>query len=159
MADRATGAAAAAAASAPTGGGGASEGQRMLRCELHTPFGTVFSGNVRVVIAPGVMGEMAILPLHAPLMTALRIGELRVKPDDDTEILYAVGGGFMEVREDRVIILATTCEAGSEIDVERAEAAKAQAEKTLAEAEGEEDVERAQADLERALNRLSIARR
>lgn len=135
-----------------------SDGARMLRCEIYTPTGEVFTGNVRTVIAPGVMGELGILPLHAPLMTPMRIGELRLKTDESTEILYAVGGGFLEVRDDRVIILAPSCEAASDIDIQRAEAAHAAAEKALTEA-SDEDVDRAQEEMERALNRISVAKK
>lgn len=138
----------------------AAEGVRQLRCEVYTPTGTIFVGNVREVIAPGTMGELGILPLHAPLMTPMRIGELRLMTDEHTEILYAVGGGFLEVRDDRVTVLAPTCEPASDIDIERAEAAKSSAEGFLAEGDTEDgELDRSQKDLDRALNRISVAKR
>jgi len=138
----------------------AGEGVRQLRCEVYTPTGTVFTGNVREVIAPGTMGELGILPLHAPLMTPMRIGELRLMTEEHTEILYAVGGGFLEVRDDRVTVLAPTCEPASDIDTERAESAKSTAERFLTEGDSEDgDFDRAQKDLDRALNRIGVAKR
>lgn len=119
----------------------------------------VYSDDVDMVIAPGVEGELGILPHHAPLMTTLQPGELRVKKGGE-EIALAVSGGFLEVRPDRVVILADAAERAEEIDVARAEEAKQGAQKRLAERhlpEAEIDEAQAEAALRRALARLKVA--
>ncbi len=132
--------------------------ERKLRCEIVTPERVVFSGDVDMVIAPGIDGELGILPLHAPLITVLKIGELRIKIGDKQEYM-AVSGGYLEVREDKVSVLAETAESADQINVERAKRAKGRAEKFLKELGKEKEVEftRAQGDLEKALNRLRVA--
>lgn len=116
--------------------------------------------GVDVLVAPGSEGQLAILPKHAPLMTTLDYGEL-VFRRGTVEEAYAVGGGFMEVRNDHVTILADLAEAAEEIDIGRAEQARARAEETLRlardRAESDEDLARAQASMQRALLRLRVA--
>jgi F-type H+-transporting ATPase subunit epsilon len=85
---------------------------------------------VDMVIAPGVEGELGILPHHVPLLTALAPGELRVKLEQGEES-FAISGGFMEVQPDHVSVLARTAEHADEIDLARAEAARARAEELL----------------------------
>jgi F-type H+-transporting ATPase subunit epsilon len=119
----------------------------------------VYSEDVDEVVAPGVEGQLGILPHHSPLMTMLAPGELMVK-QDGAEINLAVSGGFMEVRPDRVIILADTAERAEEIDLARAEEARKRAEAAMAEAPvGAEASLAAEAALKRALMRLKVARR
>jgi len=108
-----------------------------------------------MVIANTVEGEIGILPLHIPLISLLKIGELRVKIGEETEYI-AVHGGYLEVKEDKVSVLAEAAELASEIDVARARAAKERAEEAL-KGESEEDLEEAQKALERALVRLRIS--
>src|SRR4030042_724434 len=91
----------------------------------------VYSEEVDAVIAPGVEGQLGILPHHAPLMTTLQAGELRVKRGGGEDSL-AISGGFLGVGPDRVIVLADSAERAEEIDVARAEAAKRRAEERLA---------------------------
>jgi F-type H+-transporting ATPase subunit epsilon len=99
-----------------------------LHFELVTPERIVYSDDeVEMVIAPGADGELGILPNHAPLLAALGIGELRVRKGAEEES-FAVHGGFVEVLANRVIVMATLAEGAGEIDVERAEAARARAE-------------------------------
>ena len=95
-----------------------------LKLDIVTVERLVYSQDVDMVIAPGISGEMGILPRHAPLLTALTYGELRVRRGDD-ESSFAISGGFMEVQPDRVTVLADTAERADEIDLERAEAAAA----------------------------------
>jgi len=112
-----------------------------------------------VTVAPGVQGQLGILPMHSPLMTMLEPGELLVKQNGN-EINLAVSGGFMEVRPDRVTILADTAERAEEIDLARAEEARKRAEQAKAEAPaGAEAALAAEAALKRALTRLKVARR
>ena len=89
--------------------------------------------DVEMVIAPGVEGEMGILPRHTPVLTALKPGELIIRRSGGVEEPFAIGGGFMEVRPDKVIVLADTAEHVDEIDIERAEAARQRAERLLRE--------------------------
>jgi F-type H+-transporting ATPase subunit epsilon len=116
--------------------------------------------GVDVLIAPGSEGQLAILPRHAPLMTTIEPGVLTFRKGSVEED-FAVSGGFMEVRNDRVTILADAAEWAEEIDIQRAEAARARAEERLRAArEGrfsETDMARAQASLQRSLMRLRAA--
>lgn len=133
--------------------------EKVVGCEVITPEGLVYSGEVNMVVVPGEVGEIGILPLHAPLVALLTVGVLRVKIGDKWEYV-AVHGGYVEVKEDKVIVLADAAEIASKIDVERARAAKERAEKMMKEArEGEENFFEAQDDLKRALTRLRVAGR
>jgi F-type H+-transporting ATPase subunit epsilon len=110
-----------------------------------------------MVIAPGIDGEMGILPRHAPLLTALTYGELRVKRGDD-EDSFAISGGFMEVQPDQVTVLADTAERAGEIDLERAEAARRRAEESLEVVADEKvDFAKAEAALRRSMIRIKVA--
>lgn len=129
-----------------------------LRLDIVTAERNVYSDNVDMVTAPGIEGEMGILPRHAPTMTALRPGELRIRKGDEVEF-FAIGGGFMEVRPDRVIVLAGTAEHAEEIDIERAEAARQRAEKMLEEGVPEDRREAIEGALRRSRVRLRVARR
>ena len=118
--------------------------------------------GVDVLIAPGSEGQLAILPKHAALMTTLAPGAL-VFRRGQSESDFAITGGFMEVRNDKVTVLADAAEAAEEIDVARAEAARARAEERLRRARDQSvrdvDMARAQASLQRSLLRLNVARR
>lgn len=117
--------------------------------------------DVQMLIAPGVEGEMGILPRHTPTLTALKPGELLIRHGDGTEEPFAIGGGFMEVRPDKVIVLADTAEHVDEIDIERAEQARQRAEELLREGPPEEgpSVADLRMALERSRVRLRVARR
>jgi len=109
------------------------------------------------VVAPGVDGQLGILPHHAPLMTILQAGELVVRKGGDEETM-AISGGFLEVRPDHVIVLADQAERAEEIDASRAEAARKRAEERLKDKQATGlDATRAEAALRRALVRLSVA--
>jgi len=128
-----------------------------LKCEIVAAERILFSDDVDVVLAPGVEGHLGILPQHAPLITALQPGELIVRKGDSEEV-FVVGGGFMEVAHNKVTVLADTAERADEIDMERALAAKQRAEARLAERRDEDvDYARVEADLRRALARLHVA--
>src|SRR5512140_24596 len=102
-----------------------------LRLDIVTAERAIYSQDVDEVIAPGIDGELGILPEHAPLMTMLQPGMLTIKRDGD-ELNLAVSGGFMEVRPDRVIVLADAAEHAEEIDIARAEEARRRAEEAKA---------------------------
>lgn len=127
-----------------------------IRLDIVSAERVVYSDDVDVVIAPGVEGELGILPHHTPLMTTLQPGELRVRKGGEESSL-AVSGGFLEVRPDRIIILADAAERVEEIDVARAEEAKRRAEEQLAHRHAPGvDVARAEFALRRALIRLQV---
>lgn len=113
--------------------------------------------DVSMVVAPGVEGSLGILPSHAPLVTLLQEGELRVKSGAGEESL-AIYGGFLEVVNNKVLILSDTAERAGEIDLERAEAARASAEEALRNVTDRQDMEEAAAALRRASVRLRVAR-
>jgi F-type H+-transporting ATPase subunit epsilon len=129
-----------------------------LRLDVVTAERQVYSEDVDLVVAPGVDGEMAILPGHAPLMTTLQPGELLIRRgDEETPLL--VTGGFLEIRPERVTVLADAAERVEEIDAERAEEAKRRAEERLGEKLSATDMARAEAALRRSLFRLRIVQR
>ena len=129
-----------------------------FRLEIVTAERMIFADDVSEVVAWGVEGQLGILPHHAPLMTMLQPGDLLIKKDNEEEYL-AISGGFLEVRPDKVIILADACERAEEIDLARAEAARRRAEATLKERPPEVDTAVAEAALRRSLARLKVAER
>ncbi len=126
-----------------------------IRLDIVTAERQVFSEEVDVVVAPGIEGELAVLPHHAPLMTALQPGELRVRKGGE-ELYLAVTGGFLEVRPDRITILADAAERAEEIDIARAEEAKRRAEEALGRRSDEVNGARAEAALRRSLIRIKV---
>ena len=127
--------------------------EKTQRLEIITPERKVYSGDVRFVVVPGVEGELGFLPHHAPLVSALDIGVMRVQEENRT-FKVAISGGFVEVRNNRVVVLARTAEREDEIDRERALAAKARAEERLKARTPDIDIVRAELALKRALARL-----
>ncbi len=112
----------------------------------------VVSEDVDYISAPGIDGVLGILPRHEPLLTALTFGELRYKKGDQ-ELSFAIGGGFMEVRPDKVTVLADSADQAEEIDEQRAEEARKRAQELLAQ-KPESDVEAAR--LEQAIRRAEL---
>lgn len=130
-----------------------------IKLEIVTAERIVLSDEVDIVIAPGVEGQLGILPHHTPLMTMLQPGELVARKGDE-EYAMAISGGFLEVRPDRVIVLADAAERAEEIDIARAEAAKRRAEEQLAQKRlSAEELAQAEATLRRSLARLKVAER
>lgn len=127
-----------------------------IRLDIVTAERLVYSADVDVVVAPGVEGQLGILPHHAPLMTTLEAGEMLVRKDGE-EFSLAISGGFLEVRPDRVIVLADTAERDEEIDLARAEEAKRRAQERLGQHIPEVDMAQAEAALRRSLARLKVA--
>lgn len=126
--------------------------------EIVTPERIVYSQQVKMVIAKGVEGELGILANHIPLVTPLRIAPVTIKTEDGEEII-AVNGGFMEVRKDKVVILAESSELPSEIDIERAIAAREKAEQRLLSNLEAEELRNTEIELQRALNRIKVSER
>ncbi|MGD0591385.1 MAG: F0F1 ATP synthase subunit epsilon [Bacteroidota bacterium] len=130
---------------------------KILQLEIVTPRRVVFKGEVTSFSAPGVVGGFQVLYNHAPLLSSLKIGEVKIKEVSGTEFHYAISGGFVEVRENHILLLAETAERTDEIDAERAKASRDRAQKRIAEKKPEINFERARLALYRALNRLKIA--
>ncbi|MEX0785390.1 MAG: F0F1 ATP synthase subunit epsilon [Dehalococcoidia bacterium] len=129
-----------------------------LSVEIVTAERVVYSQEgVDEVIAPGTEGEFAVLPEHAAFITTLQPGELRIIRSGAEEEAMAITGGFFEVRNDRVVVLADAAERVEEIDIERAEQARRKAEEALHEREDLADLAQTQASLQRALARLRVA--
>jgi F-type H+-transporting ATPase subunit epsilon len=129
-----------------------------FKLEIVTAERMIFSDDVSAVIAWGVEGQLGILPHHAPLMTILQPGDLMIRKDKEEEYL-AISGGFLEVRPDKVVILADACERVDEIDTVRAEEAKRRAQETMKAAPLSAESASAEAALRRSLARLKVAER
>lgn len=131
-----------------------------IRCEIVSQDRTVFQGDVDIVVLPGAAGEMGILPHHAPVLTMLKYGVIKVR-QGGKEDLFAVAGGIAEVQPNIVTILADAAENVEEIDVNRAKAARQRAEEALSKV-GPEDTDAylvMEAALRRSNLRLDVARR
>jgi len=131
---------------------------KTLTVSVVTPDGAVLEDDYEMLSCKAENGELGILPGHIPLVAPLTINAVRLKRDN-TEDLVAVNGGFLEVRPEKVTILAQSAEKASDIDVDRAEQAKERAAKLLESNNPDLDVMRAKLALNRALNRLDIAQK
>lgn len=130
-----------------------------LHLEIVTSEKTIFEGEVDQVTVPGGDGVMGVLANHAPVLSTLKPGELRIRRGASVEE-YAIGGGFIDIHDNKVIILADSAERADEIDAARAEAARKRAEDLLRSApSGKEDLFRVAAALRRSQVRLNVARR
>lgn len=130
-----------------------------FKLEIVTPYGLVVSSDAEELTAPGIIGQITILPGHHPLLTSLKIGELSYKIKGKTEYL-AVSWGFAEVTFDKVTILVETAEKAVDIDLTRAESAKKRAEERLKSlTEDDADYFTAKSSYEKAMVRLEIAKR
>ena len=126
--------------------------------EIITAERQVYSDEVDAVVAPGVEGQLGILPHHAPLMTVLQPGELLIRKSGE-EAYLAVTGGFMEVLGNKVTVLADAAERSDEIDEQRAQEAIERAQERIRNRESDEQLEEALRSLRRAQVRVGIARR
>ncbi|NOX36175.1 MAG: F0F1 ATP synthase subunit epsilon [Calditrichaeota bacterium] len=132
--------------------------EEYLKIEITTPHKQWMFEEAISCSAPGTLGRFQVLVHHAPLMSQLEIGELKIELPDGVRY-FSLSGGFLEVKQNRVILLLETCEAAEEIDVERAERALQRAKKRLQERPPGLDVIRAEAALARAMNRLKVAKK
>ena len=131
--------------------------EKVFKLEIVTPKKIVFSGDVTSFSAPGVVGGFQVLKSHAPLLSNIAVGEVKLIDVSGTESRYATTGGFVEVHDNKVIMLAETAERSDEIDVPRAEDARDRARKRLAEKAQKTDIDRARLALFRAMNRLKVS--
>lgn len=127
-----------------------------LQLEVVTPDKTVVSTAVEMAICPGVEGEFGVLPQHVSLLSALKIGGLRYRVDGKDEFVF-ISGGFADVNNNVLTVLAESAEKATDIDTARATASKERAEKRLAEHADNVDMLRAEAALQRAIMRLQLA--
>ena len=130
-----------------------------LLLEIVTPERLAYSDTVDAVVLPGSEGELGVLPHHAPLVTMLGVGELRIRKSGAEES-FAIVGGFLQVRPDRVVVMAETADMASEIDLEKAQHAFRDAEQALDSGYTEgADLSAARAALQQALLRIRVAER
>ena len=130
-----------------------------LQLEIVTPERLAYSDEVDAVTLPGIEGELGVLPHHAPLISTLGLGELRIRKGG-TEESFAIVGGFLQVLPTKVVVLAETADMASEIDLEKAQDARREAEKALESGYHEgADLSTARAALQQALLRERVAQR
>jgi F-type H+-transporting ATPase subunit epsilon len=129
-----------------------------LQLEIVSPERRAFTDEVDMVTVPGIDGELGILPGHTRLITALGVGEMRIKKGG-TEQTLLISGGFVEVRPDKVVVMADLAEHSDEIDEARAAEARKRAEAELEQAKDPVDIARVRAALQTALMRERIATR
>ena len=130
-----------------------------LQLEIVTPERQAYAEEVDAVYCPGVEGELGVLPHHAPLLSTLGIGELRIQRGGQEEY-FAIAGGFLQVRPDKVVVMAELADLSSEIDLQAAEEARNEAERAIQQGfEEPADLARARAAMERALLRIRVAER
>lgn len=127
--------------------------------EIVTPERLAYSDEVDAVVLPGSEGEMGVLPHHAPLVSTLGVGELRIRKGGAEES-FAIVGGFLQVLPDKVVVMAETADMASEIDLEKAQEARREAERALESGYHEAaDLSAARAALQQALLRIRVAER
>ena len=130
-----------------------------IHVDIVSAEGEIYSGNANMVYAPARMGEVGIAPRHAPLLTALKPGEVRVEDPDGKEHFFYITGGMLEIQPHLVTVLADTALRGDQLDEAAALSAKEQAEKALEGVSEETDLARAQAELAEAEARYRAAQK
>lgn len=126
--------------------------------EIITPSKSAYKGQIKSITVPGTLGNFQVLFNHAPLISTLEIGKIKLVDTADKEIEYATSGGTVEVRDNKVLVLADSVESAEEIDVERAKKAYERAKERLASrSKGDIDIMRAELALQRAINRMKMA--
>ncbi len=130
-----------------------------LHLEIVTPERLAYSDEVDMVLVPGIAGELGILPHHTPLVGLLGMGELKIRKGGDEET-FAIVGGFLQVRPDKVVVMAETADLATDIDLEKAQEARREAERALESGYHEgADLAAARAQLQQALLRVRVAER
>jgi F-type H+-transporting ATPase subunit epsilon len=128
-----------------------------LFVEVITPSKQVFDGKAKSVTIPGTLGSFQVLFNHAPILSSFEIGVVKIEDLDEKKLIFATGGGTVEVQNNKVLLLAESFESPEDIDVERAKKAMERAKERLAKKKEEKiDVARAEAALKRAINRLKL---
>jgi len=130
----------------------------LLELEIVSPVKSVYQGMVKYVIAPGVMGEFQVLYNHAAMVAALQVGIMKIEDEKGNKKEFSTSGGILEVKSNKISVLADTIESREEIDIERARRSLERGEKRLADNSAEIDRARAEASIARAKNRLLLAK-
>lgn len=130
---------------------------KSIKLEVITPEKVACSVEIESLVVPAALGYLGILPNHAPLVTALDIGVIKFKEAGKVKKM-AISGGFMEVFDNKIIVLADTAEMGEKININRAEEAKERAKRLITEHSADLDLNRAELALKRAISRISAAR-
>ncbi len=130
-----------------------------IKVDIVSAEGEIHSGDATMVFAPASMGEVGIAPRHAPMLTTLKPGEVRVQSEEGGEEAFYITGGMLEIQPNQVTILADTALRGDQLDEAAALAAQQQAEKALEGASQETDIARANAELEEARARYRAAQK
>ena len=125
-----------------------------VHCDIVSAEEAIFSGRVELVVAAGILGDLGVAPGHAPLLTELQPGPVRVKKQNGEEEVFFVSGGFIEVQPNLVTVLADSAVRANEIDEAEAEKAKAEAERALENQSSEFEYSKAAAELAQAAARL-----
>jgi F-type H+-transporting ATPase subunit epsilon len=130
-----------------------------IRLEVVTPEKSVVSEDVKIVVAPGNLGDFGVLIGHTPFLSTLKVGSLRYIDESNTERYVFISGGFAEALPDKVTVLAESAERRRDIDIQRAKTSLERAQKRLADISKKEDFDfmRVRASLERALHRLKLS--
>ena len=128
---------------------------KTIQCDIVSAQAEIFSGEATMLIASGVAGELGITPRHAPLITQLKAGPVRVLKEDGEEEFFFVSGGILEVQPHMITVLSDTATRGADLDEAAAKAAKAEAERQLADRTGEREVAEAQSQLMQAAAQLA----
>lgn len=132
---------------------------KLLNIEVFTPSKAVYNNKAVSVTVPGAQGSFQILFNHAPILSSLDIGKVKIEEEDGKKLDFATGGGTVEVIKNKILLLVESFENHKEIDVERAKLAKERAQKRLKKESDEENIDmmRAEIALKRAINRLKIS--
>ncbi len=130
-----------------------------IKVDIVSAEGEIHSGDAQMIFAPARMGEVGIAPRHAPLLTTLRPGEVRVADTEGKEHFYYITGGILEIQPHRVTVLADTALRGEQLDEAAALKAQQEAEEALAGASEETDLKKAQLELAEAQARFRAAQR
>jgi F-type H+-transporting ATPase subunit epsilon len=130
-----------------------------IHVDIVSAEGELFSGEAVLVIAPGTLGELGIAPRHAPLLTTLKPGNVRVQVEGQDEQVFYVGGGALEVQPNRVTVLADTAARAKDLDEAQAEAAKQRAEELVRTRTDKREIAEAQVELLRAVAQLRAIER
>ncbi len=130
-----------------------------IHVDIVSAEGQIFSGDATMVFAPGSQGELGIAPRHAPLLTTLKAGEVRVQQEGQEEHVFYVGGGALEVQPHLVTVLADTAARARDLDEAAAQAAKQRAEDAIRSRGDKMEIAEAQAELARAVAQLRAIER
>lgn len=128
-----------------------------FEAQILTPEGSLFDDQVKGVQLPGTLGSFEVKALHASIISTLEIGKILVRPVNGEELVFAISGGFVEVHDNKLTLLAEAAEPVDEIDVERAKESQERAEERLTSEDSSIDKERARKSLERAKNRIKLS--